>query len=245
MTANTLLRMRARGYACAGTLLLSAWAAGPASAQTASQTDIMILQGVNSLKNSATQQLALLNSLQASSGQQQTALSALQASASQIQATLAAIQTSLASLQSSVNTLQTAVNRIPLDPRKKFYLTTSTHDGAHALTACDTGFHMASYWEMQDLSNLSYDRGRGYTLADAGFGPPASTGWIRTGYFPNPTDNPGIANCSTWTSADAGDHGSVIELSFEWDDSPTFVVDPFYPATDTCDSTRRVWCKQD
>jgi len=51
---------------------------------------------------------------------------------------------------------------------KLFYLTTTTHDGDSALTACGPGFHMASLWEIHDPSDVEYDTTRGLTSADSG-----------------------------------------------------------------------------
>src|SRR5262245_60366073 len=69
-----------------------------------------------------------------------------------------------------------------VEAKNKFYLTKDGFQGNAVLTACDAGFHMASLWEIHDPSNLQYDT-RGFTLADAGSGPPAVLGWIRTGIF--------------------------------------------------------------
>src|SRR5262245_7913813 len=45
----------------------------------------------------------------------------------------------------------------------RFYLSTDTFDGAHALAACSQGFHMASLWEIFDPTNLKYDTTLGQT----------------------------------------------------------------------------------
>ena len=64
---------------------------------------------------------------------------------------------------------------------RAFYLTTTTHTGAQATTACAAGFHMASLWEIFDPSNLRYDATVGATADDSGAGPPFLGGWVRTG----------------------------------------------------------------
>src|SRR5690348_14789029 len=55
-------------------------------------------------------------------------------------------------LQASVNALQGAVNNIITNgvaaQRRRFYLTPGTVDGANAANACQSGFHMASLWEI-------------------------------------------------------------------------------------------------
>ena len=38
-------------------------------------------------------------------------------------------------------------NPLTRDTRRLFYLTQTTHDGSQALTACASGYHMASLWE--------------------------------------------------------------------------------------------------
>jgi hypothetical protein len=75
---------------------------------------------------------------------------------------------------------------------RKYYLTQTTHTGGQSLSACAEGYHMASLWEILDPSNLSYDTSLGFTLADSGSGPPASSlGWIRTGNVDSPPHDGG------------------------------------------------------
>ena len=83
--------------------------------------------------------------------------------------------------------------------KRKFYLTTGSPGvaGNQVLTACASGYHTASLWEILDPSNLEYDTKRGVTKDDAGSGPPAGSdgdGWIRTGNFSNTGPTPGQAN---------------------------------------------------
>ena len=71
-------------------------------------------------------------------------------------------------------------------PRRSFYLTQTGYNGSQALTACAEGYHMASFREIRDTSNLSYDTQLGFTQDDFGLGPPGGfAGWIRTGYDAN------------------------------------------------------------
>jgi hypothetical protein len=130
---------------------------------------------------------------------------------------------------------------------RRFYLTASDHVGNTALTACDPGFHMASIWEILDVSNLRYDTTRGVTKDDSGSGPPtADGGWIRTGTIARTNVSPiGGANCDAWTSASGSHHGTAMTLPNNWSDSLPmnstwrFVAQP-------CDSEHtNVWCVED
>src|SRR5713101_2701163 len=76
-----------------------------------------------------------------------------------------------------------------LGPRR-FYLTTATFQGNKVIDACARGFHMASRFEVLDVSTLRYDSRIGLTSDDSGSGPPSHaaaygsqdpTGWVRTG----------------------------------------------------------------
>jgi hypothetical protein len=79
-----------------------------------------------------------------------------------------------------------------------------TFNGAAASTACASGSHMASAWEIFGLSMLEYARNRGDTLADSGTGLPVSIyAWARSGVYSQATSSLGVdlTNCSAWTSA--------------------------------------------
>jgi hypothetical protein len=69
----------------------------------------------------------------------------------------------LAAIQSQLSSLQAQVASLANKGRRKFYVTPTLHDGAHALSACATGYHMASLWEIHDTSNLTYDTDLGVT----------------------------------------------------------------------------------
>ena len=130
---------------------------------------------------------------------------------------------------------------------RKFYVTEDSHTGGTALLACDQGFHMASIWEILDVSNLKYDTGRGLTSSDSGFGPPTEiSGWIRTG-FSSDFGNPGPAgrvNCDGWTSSEPSDDGTHVRLESELDSAPASVIDPWSAAIQSCDESIsiHVWC---
>lgn len=128
---------------------------------------------------------------------------------------------------------------------RRFYLTPdSAYNGATALTACDAGFHMASIWEIADVTNLVYDTSRGYTGADSGLGPPSYVmGWVRTGYYEaSGANTPGIGNCQLWTSSSASDYGSRAFLSADWLNDPRIDGTEWTYSMFTCNTTRRVWC---
>src|SRR5262245_3469439 len=52
--------------------------------------------------------------------------------------------------------------------KTKYYLTAAKFPGDAVLTACASGYHMASLWEIWDPSNLQYDIGRGFAQDDSG-----------------------------------------------------------------------------
>jgi hypothetical protein len=129
---------------------------------------------------------------------------------------------------------------------RKFYLTDSTWDGASALSACGTGYHFASLWEILDPSNLRYtfDHADAVTLADSGQGPPGLSGWIRTGqvsYDNSPT--PGAGNCGAWTTTSAD--GTLVRFVANWGAPDVVVTFPWDPWSSDCGTSRRVWCVED
>ena len=130
-------------------------------------------------------------------------------------------------------------------PQRRYYLTTGDFDGAAALTACDSGFHMASLFEIISPSVLRYDGTRGLVSFDSGSGPPHEGGWIRTGFSSGVGTVPGQANCDGWSSASGGDDGTLVRpYSTNW----TLTggrIDPWEPLTLECDRTEPVWCIED
>lgn len=131
---------------------------------------------------------------------------------------------------------------------RHFYLTpNAVYNGAAALTACEAGFHMASIWEIADVSNLIYDTSRGFGGADAGEGPVSyAMGWVRTGYYQaSGTNTPGIGNCQLWTSSSPNDYGSLALLSADWYNDTTVDGTEWAWFVLSCNSTRRVWCVED
>jgi len=133
------------------------------------------------------------------------------------------------------------------DSRKSFYLTKTTHDGSQALTACAGGYHMASLWEILDISNLRYDTQLGGTLQDSGFGPPVgdfSEGWIRTGKGASTSETIGLGNCNAWTSPRPEDYGTVVKLDFP-SNAVGVAISPWFAFLNTCNVHVKVWCVQD
>jgi hypothetical protein len=127
-----------------------------------------------------------------------------------------------------------------LKPRQ-FYLTRTEHDGAHALSACATGYHMASLYEILDPSNLRYNKELGQTDADSGFGPPHLLfGWIR-----GSSSIPPLTNCSSWTNASGMERGNAVSLHGYFDSNPVTQVSPWFAFTFECSSEQRAWCVQD
>ena len=77
---------------------------------------------------------------------------------------------------------------VPAKPRM-YYLTVTGFTGDDAITACDSGFHMASISEIQAPGHLQY-ASRSTTVYDSlvddqSLGPPANhMGWVRSGVYP-------------------------------------------------------------
>lgn len=125
---------------------------------------------------------------------------------------------------------------------RRFYLTKTGFNGAQALTACATGYHMASRWELLDPSQLEYDNLLGWRNGDNGFGLQAgAVGWIRTGWFSKTTNSgAGLPNCNVWISASASDWGTGASVDSDPDGLPVWSQN-----LNTCDASRQVWCAED
>ena len=128
------------------------------------------------------------------------------------------------------------------------YLTATEVDGAEALTACASGYHMAALWEILDTSNLVYETTLGLAVFDSGEGPPTGSdqdGWIRTGNTASigPT-TPGQHNCAAWTHDIADTWGTVAYLPNDWT-TPDSTVGVWAAASAECNTTQRVWCVKD
>jgi hypothetical protein len=137
--------------------------------------------------------------------------------------------------------------------RGSFYLTKTAHSGSQARSACATGYHMASLWEIFDPSNHKYDHVLGKTSPDAGVGPPTyslqiggSLGWIRTGSLAQevPPSWPGRGHCGGWTRTDAVLSGTVVGLIGDWT-GPGTAISPWHATVARCDLDFPVWCVAD
>jgi len=130
---------------------------------------------------------------------------------------------------------------------RRFYLSRNTANGVQALTACASGFHMASLFEIHDPTLLLYDTALGTGRADSGSGPPTGFfGWVRTGFDAGGAftgGGQGQNNCEAWTS---GAGGQIAGFAADW--SPSASASRF-PAGDVgiglCLTARPVWCIQD
>jgi hypothetical protein len=149
---------------------------------------------------------------------------------------------------------------------RKFYLTkTRAFQGNQALNACASGYHMASLWEIWDVSGLQYDTSLGLSTDDAGNGPPStylnqpgSFGWIRTGFTSNDGSigSTGGSNCNAWGSNSGSARGALIGLTWSWEQPSTghvisspwmYVSQSISSAANVnvCSNQNRVWCVQD
>ena len=134
---------------------------------------------------------------------------------------------------------------------KMYYLTVTSFNGGDAITACDSGFHMASISEILDPSSLQYDTMRSTPAFEEpsyyqGFGPPSDQmGWVRTGFFPI-ADKPDYSDFSM--SGFDQHSGTTLSLHTQiWGDPYT---DPYPTDTETgwhvnqiaYNRPQQVWC---
>lgn len=129
--------------------------------------------------------------------------------------------------------------------KKRFYLTESPVQANAALTACTPGFHMASLWEIHDITARDYDYALGVKLPsyDTGLGPPMHPGWIRNGNVPVPAQLAGSTNCDLWT-ASAGSFGTVVRLDNRMTGA-AMTASPWKASAEDCGTSNRVWCAED
>jgi hypothetical protein len=130
---------------------------------------------------------------------------------------------------------------------KLYYLTDFSVNGSQALTACTAGYHMASLWELYDLSNLRYNSSHpdAYVKADSGQGPPSLWyGWVRTGYNSSVSNVAGQGNCANWTSTTPSENGTIMRLTNNWAVSPGG-IGSWEPDPWTCGGTAPIWCIED
>ena len=139
---------------------------------------------------------------------------------------------------------ETDPSYFPLSSGRHFYVTSTNYYPDEVKTACSTGYHMASLWEILDVSNLTYDYDHpaAKTKADSGFGPPSNWyGWVRTGYDSSSSSTTGTGNCNNWTSRLDTVYGVSVRLSNSWETAPGDIFT--WDATSfTCNYVGPVWC---
>jgi hypothetical protein len=136
---------------------------------------------------------------------------------------------------------------MPAGDGRHVYVTTAFYLPAQALSACASRYHMASLWEILDLSNLIYDYNHpdAATQSDSGSGPPSEdAGWVRTGYSSSATNAAGTGNCNNWTSSSASSYGTVARLTRQWETAPS-QADLWDVLPYPCNLSGRVWCVRD
>ena len=130
---------------------------------------------------------------------------------------------------------------------RQYYITKDGNYGSGASTACASGYHMASLWEILDPSHLEYNTTLGYAFDDSGKGPPTGVvSWVRTGYAANTDGVAGQANCNAWTSASGSHVGTHAYLPDEWTAGAEDIhVWEVTLSVWTCSAYLRVWCVED
>ena len=139
-------------------------------------------------------------------------------------------------------------------PARHYYLTKGTFHGNQALTACSTGYHFASFAELDNPSFLAYNKTLGRNAADSGSGPPTyllGIGWIRTGYSSNANangDSFAATNCNLWTSGNSTDFGEVMFFALDSNSGTGSPSIPTFINSLKCDTSNGgavgVWCVQ-
>jgi hypothetical protein len=132
--------------------------------------------------------------------------------------------------------------------RRRFYLRNAPVAGNAPLTNCPAGFHMASIFELLDVSSLHYDttQPNASLRQDMGSGPPAgNSGWIRTGSgSATVVGGIGANNCAVWTSNDPGHNGTAAFLTND-PTAPATMISPWQLSQFPCSQTLAVWCIED
>ena len=145
--------------------------------------------------------------------------------------------------QREVNAATSQTSQTISTNMQQFYLTKQAFPGDEALTACTTGYHMASLWEILDTSNLRYNTTLGFTRDDSGQGPVIGAGgWVRTGFSNDTSSTPGKGNCDGWASSDSDDYGTAAYLPYlDWTTGGDVGV--WKTETDQCNASWwSVWC---
>jgi len=133
---------------------------------------------------------------------------------------------------------------VPQGSGRHVYLTKANYATNQVRTACASGYHTASFWELYDISNLIYDYNHpdAYTKTDSGYGPPSYWyGWVRTGYDSSSSSTTGTGNCNNWSSTSNSVYGVSVRLSRTWETAPGD-IGPWDATTFTCNFAGPVWC---
>lgn len=130
---------------------------------------------------------------------------------------------------------------------KAFYLTAATHPGGTASTACASGYHMGTLWEIAQPQNHRYaDEVTGArTATDRIAGPPAGifqSGWVRSGGNSLTTNSVG-ANCALWASSGSTHFGTQARLESTL--AGTTATPGWIVTRVTCNAMPGVWCVED
>jgi hypothetical protein len=142
---------------------------------------------------------------------------------------------------------------------RRFYLTKGTFQGNQVVGACGRGYHMASRFEILDVSVLDYDSSLGLAADDSGAGPPSAAdgysspgpvGWVRTGgasKFRDSGSTPGSAsaNCATWSSNSGDAYGTAASLGDRFTSESNSPAAVWNGGSQKCDRPLHVWCIQD
>ena len=139
---------------------------------------------------------------------------------------------------------------------RSFYLTKETVQGNRALDACARGYHMASRFEIADVTVLTYDSTIGLTTDDSGSGPPSEaapygspgpSGWVRTGGASRFTDSARAAgaaftNCAAWSTNSPEAYGTVAYLTDRFTLESGSTAPLWNGGSERCDGAYHVWC---
>ena len=164
---------------------------------------------------------------------------------------VSALQATANTTNETVGTLQATVNEGAPTRAKMYYLTKNSFEGCNAITACDSGFHMASISEIQDPSNLQYaNRSTAeYLLLVDGqrLGPPSNRmGWVRSGVYP---PSGFVYDCEDFLERRGNHSGTTLSLNdwFEARIEQTASTPNMWwqAAHSPCSQPEPVWCVED
>ncbi len=142
---------------------------------------------------------------------------------------------------------------------KMYYLTNNYFLGGDAITACDSGFHMARLSEIQDPSTVQYAPRRTPAYDSPYDSPPLEqvsgqfpdhTGWVRPEADPLPRL---VNNCAGWRSNSDQRSGTTMTRRSLWGENNGHSLyeesDPaaWWQSTRTasCSQPEPVWCVED